>query len=213
MKHHIRKLIESGESQTLDFKFEISDSKKIARTFVAFANTDGGTLLIGVKDNGAIAGVRSEEEFYMIEAAARMYCKPEVPFQTRRWNVEGKTILELNIPKSPQKPHYALTEEKKWMVYIRVNDQNLLANNILLRVWQQKKEEKPVYLEYTKNEKLLLTYLEENHQITISKFCKIALIPRREAENILVKLISLGIIKIEFTERQVYYRLSSVGQE
>jgi predicted HTH transcriptional regulator len=213
VKHHIRKLIESGESQTLDFKFEISDSKKIARTFVAFANTDGGTLLIGVKDNGAIAGVRSEEEFYMIEAAARMYCKPEVPFQTRRWNVEGKTILELNIPKSPQKPHYALTEEKKWMVYIRVNDQNLLANNILLRVWQQKKEEKPVYLEYTKNEKLLLTYLEENHQITISKFCKIALIPRREAENILVKLISLGIIKIEFTERQVYYRLSSVGQE
>lgn len=208
MKHHIRKLIESGESQTLDFKFEISDSKKIARTFVAFANTDGGTLLIGVKDNGAIAGVRSEEEFYMIEAASKMYCKPEVPFQTRRWNVEGKTILELNIPKSSQKPHYALTDEKKWMVYIRVNDQNLLANNILLRVWQQKKDEKAVFLEYTKNEKLLLSYLEENQQITISKFCKIALIPRKEAENILVKLISLGIIKIEFTEKQVYYRLA-----
>ena len=113
MKHHIRSLIESGESQTLDFKFEISDSKKIAKTFVAFANTDGGTLLIGVKDNGSIAGVRSEEEYCMIEAAAKMYCKPEVGFQTRRWNIDGKTILELNIPKSSQKPHYALTEEKK----------------------------------------------------------------------------------------------------
>lgn len=207
MKHHIRSLIESGESQTLDFKFEISDSKKIAKTFVAFANTDGGTLLIGVKDNGSIAGVRSEEEYYMIEAAAKMYCKPEVGFQTRRWNIDGKTILELNIPKSPQKPHYALTEEKKWMVYIRVNDQNLLANNILLRVWQQKKEAKPVYLEFTKNEKLLLSYLEENSTITISKFCKIALISRKEAENILVKLISLNILKIVFTEKQVYYQL------
>jgi predicted HTH transcriptional regulator len=207
VKHHIRSLIESGESQTLDFKFEISDSKKIAKTFVAFANSNGGTLLIGVKDNGSIAGVRSEEEYYMIEAAAKMYCKPEVSFQTRRWNIDGKTILELNIPKSTQRPHYALTEEKKWMVYIRVNDQNLLANSILLRVWQQKKEAKPVYLEFTKNEKLLLTYLEENESITISKFCKIALIVRKEAENILVKLISLNIIKIVFTEKQVYYQL------
>jgi predicted HTH transcriptional regulator len=208
VKHHIRNLIEAGEGQTLDFKFEISDSKKIAKTFVAFANTDGGTLLIGVKDNGSIAGVRSEEEFYMIEAAAKMYCKPEVPFQTRRWSVDGKTILELNIPKSSHKPHFALTEDKKWMVYIRVNDQNLLANTILLKVWQRKKEEKPVYLEFTRNEKILLSFLEQNENITISKFCKIALIHRKEAENILVKLISLKVIKIEFTEKQVYYRLT-----
>ncbi|HEX3007865.1 MAG TPA: ATP-binding protein [Bacteroidales bacterium] len=208
MKHHIRKLIESGESQTLDFKFEISDSKKIAKTFVAFANTDGGTLLIGVKDNGSIAGVRSEEEYYMIEAASKMYCKPEVPFQTRRWNIDGKTILELNIPKSSQKPHFALTEDKRWMVYIRVNDQNLLANSILLKVWQQKKEEQPVYLEFTKNEKLLLTYLEDAPYITISKFCKIAMISRKEAESILVKLISINVLKIEFTEKQVFYKLA-----
>lgn len=208
MKHYIRQLIEGGESQTLDFKFEISDSKKIARTFVAFANTQGGTLLIGVKDNGAIAGVRSEEEYYMIEAASKMYCKPEVNFVTRKWTVEGKTILEITIPKSVVKPHYALTDERKWMVYIRVNDQNLLANNVLLKVWQQKKEKRPVYLEFSKNEQKLLLFLEETPQITMSKFCKIAMISGREAENILVKLISLGIIKIEFTEKQIYYKLA-----
>lgn len=64
-KHPIEALIEQGEHQQLDFKFEVSDSKKIARTLSAFANTDGGRLLIGVKDNGAISGVRSEEEYYM----------------------------------------------------------------------------------------------------------------------------------------------------
>lgn len=207
MKHHIRQLIEAGESQTLDFKFEISDSKKIAKTFVSFANTDGGTLLIGVKDNGAIAGVRSEEEYYMVEAASKMYCKPEVPFTSRKWNIDGKTILEITIPKSNNKPHYALTDDKKWLVYIRVNDQNLLANNVLLKVWQLKKNENPVYLEYSKNERALLTYLEDHESITISKFCKIALIPRKEAENVLVKLISLDIISIVFTEKQVYYRI------
>ena len=79
-KHPIEALIEQGEHQQLDFKFEVSDSKKIARTLSAFANTDGGRLLIGVKDNGAISGVRSEEEYYMIEAASKMYTHPEVPY-------------------------------------------------------------------------------------------------------------------------------------
>ena len=63
-RHPIEELIAQGEHQQLDFKFEVSDSKKIARTLSAFANTDGGRLLIGVKDNGAIAGVRSDEEYY-----------------------------------------------------------------------------------------------------------------------------------------------------
>ena len=67
MLHH---LIAQGEHQQQDFKYEISDARKIARTLSAFANTEGGRLLIGVKDNGKIAGVRSDEEIYMGEAAA-----------------------------------------------------------------------------------------------------------------------------------------------
>ena len=69
---YIRALISEGEHVRQDFKFEISDSRKIARSLSAFANTEGGRLLIGVKDNGRIAGVRSEEEMYMVEAAAQV---------------------------------------------------------------------------------------------------------------------------------------------
>ena len=76
----------------LDFKFEISDSRKIARTFVAFANTDGGRLLVGVKDNGAIAGVRTEEEFYMVEGASRLYCHPEIPLKIKQW-IDRKSVV------------------------------------------------------------------------------------------------------------------------
>ena len=93
MLSYIQKLIAQGEHQRLDFKFEISDARKIARSMVAFANTDGGTLLVGVKDNGAIAGVRSEE-VYMVDAAAGLYCKPEVKFITKSWIEQGKSVLE-----------------------------------------------------------------------------------------------------------------------
>jgi len=122
---YIRKLIKEGEHLKQDFKFEISDVRKIARTLVAFSNTEGGKLLIGVKDNGKIAGVRSDEEIYMIEAAAALNCKPEITFSSKKWLIEGKTILEIDIPKGKQKPYMAKTEEGKWLAYIRVNDEKL----------------------------------------------------------------------------------------
>ena len=99
-KTYIEKLVELGENQTQDFKFEISDSKKIARTLSAFSNTDGGKLLIGVKDNGSIAGVRSEEEKHMLEAAAEMYCQPEVALEFSEWKIDGKQVLEVDIKKT-----------------------------------------------------------------------------------------------------------------
>lgn len=75
-RHYIQDLIEEGEHEHQDFKFQISDARKIARSISAFANNSGGHLLVGVKDNGKIAGVRSDEEIYMIEQAAEMYCRP-----------------------------------------------------------------------------------------------------------------------------------------
>jgi len=46
----LHRLIDEGEHQCLDFKFRIDSSLKIAKTLSAFANSDGGKLLIGVKD-------------------------------------------------------------------------------------------------------------------------------------------------------------------
>jgi hypothetical protein len=205
--HHIQNLIAEGEHQQLDFKFEISDARRIARTLVAFANTDGGRLLIGVKDNGAIAGMRSDEEFYMVEAAAKMYCRPPVDFDLKEWTVNGKKVLEIIIKKSNLKPHFAAHKEGKWLVYIRVDDQNLLANRILLKVWEKEKLPKGVFLKFTDTEKLLLDYLGTNQFITLTKFVRIAGISRIRAENILVKFILLRTIRIIFTAHNTLYSL------
>ena len=52
---YIQKLIAEGEHQKQDFKFAISDIRKIAKSISAFSNTEGGRLLIGVKDNGKMS--------------------------------------------------------------------------------------------------------------------------------------------------------------
>ena len=111
---YIHALIAEGEHQQQDFKFEISDARKIAKTLSAFANTDGGKLLIGVKDNGKIAGVRSDEEQYMIEAAAGLYCSPEVNYTMQTYLVEGRSVLVVQIEESDRKPVYAKDETGKY---------------------------------------------------------------------------------------------------
>lgn len=208
MLHHITKLIVEGEHQRLDFKFEIADAHKIARTLVAFANTDGGRLLVGVKDNGTLAGIRSEEEYYMVEAAAKMYCKPVVEFIVKEWNLNKKTILEIIIPKSILRPHYAQQTDGEWKSYHRVKDQNFIVNRILMRVWKLENAPRGVYLKFTDPEKFLLEYLETNPSITLSKYIRLAGISRNKAESILVRFILLKILQINFTENLTFFTLN-----
>lgn len=205
MTSYIQKLIQQGEHQMLDFKFEISDARKIARSMVAFANTDGGTLLVGVKDNGSIAGVRSEEEIYMIDAAASLYCKPEIKFSVQTWKELGKNVLEIIIPKSMTLPHYAKGENNKWLVYIRVNDQNLQADSIWLKVLKRRQNPDGTFVRYREEEKLLLDYLSGHININLEKFCLLALIPPKKAENILVNMIALDILRMEITEKEILF--------
>ena len=207
MSVYIHKLIEQGEHQTLDFKFEISDSKKIARTLVAFANTDGGRLLIGVKDNGIISGIRSEEEKYMIQSAAELYCQPIVEFQAKEWIINGKTVLEIFIPKSKYHKHKAPDHNNIYKFYIRVNDQNIIADSILLKIWKYKNNKQNIRVTFTESEKFLLKYLNENPKITLKEFIEESKIDKKEAERILVNFTLMNLIKLEITEKVIFFTL------
>jgi hypothetical protein len=208
MNFRIKQMIAGGEGQHLDFKFEISDSKKIARTLSAFANSEGGTLLVGVKDNGKIAGIRSDEEYYMLEAAAQLYCKPEVGFSVRQWHADGKTILEANIEKSSTPPHFALSEDGRWLAYIRVRDENILANSIMIRVWKRLGRPAGTYIRYSDKERILFDYLRDHDIITLSMFQRIARTNMYTAGNILVNLIVLNIITIRIHNKMIVYSLA-----
>ena len=204
---YLEYLVSQGEGQKLDFKYNISDSRKIARSLVAFANSSGGSLLIGVRDNGSFTGIMSEEELYMIEAASNMYCKPFIPFQTEEYGIQNKTILEVIVEESNEKPHFAQHDDGKWFAYIRQDDQNILANSVMLKVWQRKKSTAGTYVRYKREEEFLLHFLEEKPFITLSHFCNIMKISRHKAEKVLVNLICLGILKINIIDGKFSYSM------
>ncbi|PLX12612.1 MAG: ATP-binding protein [Marinilabiliales bacterium] len=208
MKEYIDRLIKQGEHQQLDFKHSINDSKKISRSLAAFANTDGGKLLVGVRDNGSIAGVHSDEEFYMVQAAAELYCKPALEFETKIWEIEKKTILEITIPKiSTDKLITAPDKNGENKVYIRVNDENIIVNNIYLKAWNKKKFGNGVLIRYDEPEKVLFEYLQNKGSITLSKFKKITNLNKYKAEKVLVNLLVLNLIQIDYSDNQIQYKL------
>lgn len=166
-------------------------------------------MLIGVKDNGRIAGVRSDEEFYMVQAAANMYCKPEITFESKRWVVDGKVVLEVIIPKGKNIPYFAQAEPTKWLAYIRVKDENILATTVHLKVWKNKNHSSGILVEYSDKVKILLEYLKLNSSISISKFCRTAFLPRVAAENIVADLIYFGLIEMFYADNHFKFRLKS----
>jgi len=208
MGRYIHNLISGGEGVNLDFKYCISDPGKIARTLSAFSNTAGGKLLIGVRDNGSLAGVRSDEEYYMIDAAARLHCEPEVSIITRTHTINGKTIMEVQVPRSASMPVRARDEHGRWKAYFRQKDQNFMADRVILQVWRRSGKARGLLLRFEETENMLLNHLRAGEKITVQEFRNLAGINSRQAEKILSDFVLCGLIIYEASEKGIFYRLS-----
>lgn len=130
-------MVDEGEHVRQDFKFAISDARKIARSISAFANNCGGRLLIGVKDNGVIAGVRNEEDIYVVEQAAERYCHPPQQISFKAYRHEGThTVIVAETAPAVRKPVYVLEADGRRRAYYRVADENIAADPLMVRAWQ-----------------------------------------------------------------------------
>ncbi|HOB84156.1 MAG TPA: ATP-binding protein [Bacteroidales bacterium] len=208
MENYLRKLIEEGENQHLDFKYCVSDSRKIARTLVAFSNTDGGRLLIGVRDNGSIAGIQSDEEIYMVDTAAHLFCRPEISYSIKQHTSGTKTLLEVEVLRGSKRPYQVKDESGRWLAYFRHNDQNLLANRILLQVWRKEEKKSGVMVRFGKAENALMDFLTKNGSVTFSRFRKIAKISSYRAESIIANLLIFKVLIMKASEKGFTYELN-----
>jgi predicted HTH transcriptional regulator len=206
---YLYNLIAKGEHETLEFKYEVNDPKKIARTLVAFANTKGGRLLVGIKDNGVISGVSADEEYYMVDSGAKLYSKPEVGFNVKIHPVSNsKQVLEFIIESSKTKPHKVVYPDKPPEVYIRVNDENILAHPVWINVQERLKLSGKI--KYTAKHNKLLAYLKDNEAKSIEMLMKAIFLSEREATEIITDLIVSDIMEIETTNLGSVFKLKQL---
>ncbi len=201
-KHIIPQLIEEGEHVNQDFKFQISDARKIARSISAFANNSGGRLLIGVKDNGRIAGVRSEEDIYMIEQAAQLYCRPAQHVDFTAYQVNGAIVVKAEIVPARHRPILAQEPDKSWNAYYRVADENILAPSIMAKAWKSASSSDGSAITFSEAESTLIHLLDEHHAITIDEYIRHAHISQIAAEEIIINLYRIGIIDFVYIDSE-----------
>lgn len=123
----IAELLTSPEGKTLEFKRDLSALKQIVKTVVAFANTAGGTIIIGREDNSKVVGV--EDPLLAEEKLSNAIADSIVPMimpdiEIVSW--EGRSLLFIRVAHWPG-PFYIKSEGPVDGVYIRLGSTNRKA--------------------------------------------------------------------------------------
>lgn len=202
-------LIQKGESFSVEFKQKISSPKRIAKEIVAFSNTKGGYLLIGVDDKGQMVGVDSiKKENEALMVASKVYCSPPVDLKIDTASLNNKSILIVQIDEGKNKPYRCITKSDDERIYIRVRDKNLIASRDVIRSMKDEYLYEREKIKLDSNEKKLIEYLKKNEKITLKEFKKFTNISKRRASRILVQLVKKGLLRIHTLEKENFYTLS-----
>lgn len=200
---YLHRLIAEGEHEHQDFKYSVSDARKIARSISAFANNGGGRLLIGVKDNGVIAGVRNEEDIYVVETAGSIYCRPPQEVSFTAYRAEGgEVVFVAEIAESDVKPIMVAESDGTLRAYYRVNDENIVASPLMVENWNRNRRSDTTVLRLSAAENSLLHRLESGAMLTIDDYMKLSHISRRTAEMSASHLLSMGIVRMVYDGHQ-----------
>lgn len=147
----------------------------------------------------------------MVEAAAGIYADPPVVFSSKEWNIGGRKILEVKVPKSKISPHLVVENGGERHVYLRIGDSNVMANRLIKNYMKLRQRHKGGYLSFGDHERKILAFLSENDSITIDKMKEVASIPRPLAEKILINLMLMDVVAFSWDGHQFVFRINTVS--
>jgi len=204
----VKNLAQTGEGTYLEFKRTIPSAYKIAREIAAFANTKGGTVLIGVDDDKSLVGVVGyQEEEYLLAKAAKELCKPALDITLEIVHFGDRDLLVIKVPEASNKPIY-VQGENETTVFMREKDQNKVASKELIEIIKKRNSEEGVTFEYGPSEQKLFRYLNEYGEITVEKFAQLVDIPRAKASSTLVNLVTAEILNLTRKDNTDYFTYS-----
>jgi predicted HTH transcriptional regulator len=197
----LKNLVRRGEGSSLEFKLKTNHPEKIIRGVVAFANTNGGIMLIGVGDDKKIPGLKyADEDEYLLVRAIHKHCFPRISYTIDRVQLyDEREVLVIRVPPSFDRPHYILPdpadpEVKK--AYVRVADKSVQASREVREILKGTQAARDIRFSYGEKEKKLMQHLGEHNNITVDLFASIAGISRKIASRTLVLLVLANVLEI-----------------
>ncbi|WPR75287.1 ATP-binding protein [Algoriphagus sp. NG3] len=204
----VKSLAARGEGLRIEFKKKATFPEKIVRELIAFANTSGGDLLIGVDDDGTVSGQRYiEEEVFVMEKAIRELILPALDYELFTLKIsEKKGVAVFKVGVSPQRPHY-LKEKDRKQAYVRVEDRSVQASKEVWEILRRGRVPRDMVFTYGRKEEILMKALGESDKITLKEFEKLANLPRFLASKTLVRLVLANVLEIHPQEAEDFFTL------
>lgn len=136
------KEIQQGENKKLEFKERMPSGEAIAKIIVAFSNTAGGKLVIGVNKKREVVGINEDKVFEYEEKITSIIndlCYPTILPEIYIQNLKGKVVLVVEVFRGSLLPYYLKNKGKLHGTYIRVGSTNRLADeNIIAELQRQR---------------------------------------------------------------------------
>ena len=204
----LRKLVAQGEGSFLEFKRKAAHPEKIIREMIAFANSKGGILLLGVGDDKSLPGLKYPEgESHVIHEALKK-CRPKLPVTELFIPIgNARTLIRYDISESDKKPHYLIIGDQKES-YVRVRDQSIKASREVKEIIKRAPKKKDIRFHYGEHEKFLMEYLDTNPSITLKKFIELRGLKRFYASKKLVLLVLADVLTVTPHEKGDIYSLA-----
>ncbi len=149
----------------------------------------------------------------MLDNAATRFCKPEVVFTSKEWNIKGKKVLEVIISKSDTIPHRTPDHNEKMKAYIRVKDQNILANGIQMKIWHRDNSNKEIKFIYSEDVRKVLGLFNKFETLTIKQLLAEVNLSRFKLESMLCELIRINIINMTVGETSASFHLNETPEK
>ncbi|GAB3765191.1 ATP-binding protein [Spirosoma pomorum] len=197
----LKNLVRRGEGSNLEFKLKTNHPEKIIKGVVAFANTNGGIMLIGVGDDKRIVGLKyADEDEYLLVRAIHKFCFPRISYTIDRVQLpDEREVLVIRVPPSIDRPHYILpdpAEPETKKVYVRVADKSVQASREVREILKGSQADRNIRFSYGEKERKLMQHLGEHNSITVDLFASIAGISRKIASRTLVLLVLANVLEV-----------------
>lgn len=127
LKTELFEIIANGENSGVEFKRDDIKPEQLAKEIVAFANVQGGRILLGVEDNGQISGIQRPNTQEWVLNVFRDKVHPQlIPFYEEVLLEQGVRVAVISIARGVSKP-YVVRHHNREEVYIRMVDRSELA--------------------------------------------------------------------------------------
>jgi ATP-dependent DNA helicase RecG len=121
--------IDLGEDSTRQFKADVTNGESLASEMVAFANSEGGTVLIGVADDGVIPGLSSQDVArvnQLISNASSQQVRSPIAVTTENVALgNGRIVIVLTVPKGIDKPYF----DKNGVIWLKAGADKRRVNS------------------------------------------------------------------------------------